>query len=120
MMLACIPLFAFVLKLLYLFRRTLYIDHLIYALHIHSFAYTATLVIWGIAYGLSNAAPVFRSLALALLLPTAVIQIFLSIRKVYRQGWIASVLKFFVGGFVYLFVLLLALAATVFVTIILP
>ncbi len=41
MMLCCIPLFAFVLKVLYVRRRIFYIDHLIYALHIHSFFYTA-------------------------------------------------------------------------------
>src|SRR4029077_4096310 len=39
MMLCCIPLFAFVLKTLYLRRRLFYIDHLIYALHIHTFFY---------------------------------------------------------------------------------
>src|SRR5262249_2230484 len=39
MMLCCIPLFAFVLKILYVRRRIFYIDHLIYALHIHSFFY---------------------------------------------------------------------------------
>jgi len=33
MMLCCIPLFACVLKLLYIRRRLFYIDHLIYALH---------------------------------------------------------------------------------------
>ena len=37
MMLCCIPLFAFVLKVLYIRRRLFYIDHLIYALHIHTF-----------------------------------------------------------------------------------
>src|SRR5262249_10158348 len=37
MMLCCIPLFALVLKILYIRRRLFYIDHLIYALHIHSF-----------------------------------------------------------------------------------
>src|SRR5205814_5143365 len=36
MMLCCIPLFALVLKLLYIRGRIFYIDHLIYALHIHS------------------------------------------------------------------------------------
>src|SRR5206468_2670540 len=41
MMLCCIPLFAFVLKILYLRRHIFYIDHLIYALHIHTFAYTS-------------------------------------------------------------------------------
>src|SRR5438093_5277320 len=39
MMLCCIPLFAFVLKILYIRRHIFYIDHLIYALHIHTFVY---------------------------------------------------------------------------------
>src|SRR5205807_7783133 len=45
MMLCCIPLFAFVLKVLYLRRHILYIDHLIYALHIHTFAYVGIMLI---------------------------------------------------------------------------
>jgi hypothetical protein len=48
------------------------------------------------------------------------VQIILSIRRVYRQGWFFSIFKFFVGGFVYLFVLCLALAATFFITLALP
>jgi len=45
MMLCCIPLFAFVLKVLYLRRHIFYIDHLIYALHIHTFFYTGVMLI---------------------------------------------------------------------------
>src|SRR5207253_7069115 len=45
MMLCCIPLFAFVLKVLYVRKRIFYIDHLVYALHIHSFAYLAIMSI---------------------------------------------------------------------------
>jgi hypothetical protein len=40
MMLCCIPLFAFVLKILYTRRHIFYIYHMVYALHIHTFAYT--------------------------------------------------------------------------------
>jgi Protein of unknown function (DUF3667) len=120
MMLASIPLFAFVLKMLYIFRHKFYIDHLIYALHIHSFAYLATLVIWGIGLGLSRVYPPLLPLVLFLLIPTVVIQIFLSIRKVYLQGWIATFFKFGLGAFAYFFVLLLALAATFFVTLVAP
>jgi hypothetical protein len=47
-------------------------------------------------------------------------QIFLSIRRVYRQGWFFSTFKFFAGGFVYLIVLFMALAATFFITLALP
>jgi hypothetical protein len=49
-----------------------------------------------------------------------VTQIFLSIRFVYRQGWFFSIFKFLFGGFVYLIVLVVALAATFFVTLLLP
>src|SRR6266700_2847058 len=45
MMLCCIPLFAFVLKILYIRRGIFYIDHLIYALHIHTFFYAGIMLI---------------------------------------------------------------------------
>ena len=48
------------------------------------------------------------------------VQIFLSIRRVYRQGWFFSVFKFFLGGLVYLVVLFVALAATFLITLALP
>jgi hypothetical protein len=120
MMLGCIPVFAFVLKTLYFFRRILYIDHLIYALHIHSFAYLVSLVITGTALGLNRVAPGLTSLVLFLLITTAVVQVFLSIRRVYRQGWIMTLFKFFLGALAYSVVILLALGATTFVTIALP
>src|SRR5213595_3620720 len=54
MVLCCIPLFAFVLKILYVRRKVFYIDHLIYALHIHSFAYLATILIILVTIGLND------------------------------------------------------------------
>jgi hypothetical protein len=121
MMLCCIPLFALVLKVLYIRRRIFYIDHLIYALHIHSFFYTGIMLIVFITMGLNRIAPgAIAGWIIALLWIAFVIQIFLSIRYVYRQGWFISVLKFFTGGFAYLIVLFLALAATFFITLAIP
>jgi hypothetical protein len=62
----------------------------------------------------------FAGWIIALLWIAFGMQIFLSIRRVYRQGWLMSVFKFLFGGFVYLIVLVLALAVTFFVTIALP
>jgi hypothetical protein len=121
MMLCCIPLFAFVLKILYVRRHILYIDHLIYALHIHTFAYTGIMLIVLATIGLDRVTP--DSIAgwlIALLWIAFVTQILLSIRYVYRQGWFFSVFKFLFGGFVYLMVLVFALAATFFATLALP
>jgi hypothetical protein len=121
MMLACIPLFAFVLKILYLRRRIYYIDHLVYALHIHTFAYLALMLIILATIGLNRATPgPLAGWTIALLWCAFAVQIFLSIRRVYRQGWFMSVLKFFFGGFAYLMVLSVALAVTFFVTLVLP
>jgi len=121
MMLCCIPLFAFVLKVLYIRRHIFYIDHLIYALHIHTFLYTGVMLIVLATMGLNRIAPpALAGWIIALLWILFVVQIFLSIRRVYRQGWFMSTLKFFVGSFVYLIVLFLALAATFFITLALP
>jgi hypothetical protein len=121
MMLCCIPLFAFVLKVLYIRRRLFYIDHLIYALHIHTFFYAGIMLIVLVTIGLNRFAPgAIAGWLIALLWIAFVTQIFLSIRYVYRQGWFISIFKFFFGGFVYLMVLLFALAITFFATLVLP
>jgi hypothetical protein len=118
MMLCCIPLFALVLKVLYIRRRLFYIDHLIYALHIHTFFYAGTMLIVLGTIGLNRLVPgAIAGWLIALLWIAFVIQIFLSIRYVYRQGWFFSVFKFLFGGFVYLIVLVCALAVTFFLTI---
>ena len=121
MMLCCIPLFALVLKVLYLRKRVFYIDHLIYALHIHSFAYLAIIFIVLITIGLNRViSGTLAGWIIAALWVSFATQIFLSIRRVYRQGWFFTVFKFFLGGFAYLIVLGAALAITFFITIALP
>ena len=121
MMLCCIPLFALVLKVLYIRRRLFYIDHLIYALHIHTFFYAAVMLIVLATIGLNRFAPgAVAGWLIAFLWIAFVTQIFLSIRYVYRQGWFFSIFKFLFGGFVYLIVLVIALAITFFATVVLP
>ena len=121
MMLCCIPLFALVLKVLYVRRRIFYIDHLIYALHIHTFFYVGIMLIVLATIGLNRVAPgPIAAWIIALLWIAFVVQIFLSIRRVYRQGWFISIFKFLFGGFVYFIVLVAALVATFFATLLMP
>ena len=119
MMLCCIPLFAFVLKILYIRRRIFYIDHLVYALHIHTFAYAGIMLIVFATIGLHRLAPSWTGWTAVLWIVFAG-QIFLSIRRVYRQGWFFSVVKFVFGGVAYLVVLSVALFVTFLVTLALP
>jgi hypothetical protein len=120
MMLCCIPLFAVVLKALYVRRRRYYVEHLVYALHIHSFVYLAAVVITLIAFGLGQWSNTARALVMTLLYIAVAVQVFRSILRVYDQGWLKSSVKFVVGGFVYFVILVLAVTVTAVVTILLP
>jgi hypothetical protein len=120
MMLCCIPLFAFILKALYIRQRRYYVEHLVYALHVHSFLYVAVIITSLLAMGAKQTVPVLSGWIIGLMSCAIVVQIFLSIRRVYRQGWFFTMVKFFLGGFVYFIILALAVAATTFVTLLLP
>ncbi len=120
MMLCCVPIFALVLKLLYIRKRRYYVEHLIYALHIHSFAYIATVVITLIGLGLAREISGYEPLFAIPLSLLAVGMIFTSIRRVYQQGWFFSTFKFLLGGFVYLVVLAIGIGVTALATLLLP
>ena len=120
MMLACVPLFAFVLQALYIRHGRYYVEHLVYALHIHTFVYVAVVVITVIGMGTMRVLPAVQPFLVFILSVAAAVQVFLSIRRVYKQGWIKTTLKFAVGGFVYLTVLSVAVAITAFITLIMP
>jgi hypothetical protein len=48
------------------------------------------------------------------------VQIVLSIRRVYGQGWFLTTFKFLLGGLVYFVILIIGVAATAFITLLLP
>ena len=120
MMLCCVPLFAFVLKLLYLRQRRYYVEHLVYALHIHTFAYLAVVVIGLIGMGAQRTIPSVQPIIVFVLSIIAIVQVFLSIRRVYRQSWFMTTFKFVLGSSVYFFVLVLGVTVTAFITLIMP
>ena len=120
MMLACVPLFAFVLKALYIRQGRYYVEHLVYALHIHTFVYVAVVVITLVSMGAMRVLPAIQPLLVFVLSVAAAVLVFVSIRRVYKQGWIKTTLKFAVGGVVYVFVLSIGVAITAFITLIMP
>jgi hypothetical protein len=120
MMLCCIPLFAFVLKILYIRKQRYYVEHLVHALHIHTFLYVAVVITSLAAMGATRTAPALHGLVVGLMSCAILIQIFRSIRHVYKQGWFFTTVKFLFGGFVYFLILFLAVIATTLVTLLLP
>lgn len=117
MMLCCVPLFAFVLKVLYFRKRRYYVEHLVYALHIHTLAYVGVVVTTLVAMALARWSETARTLICTFLGILLFMQIFISIRRVYGQGWFFTAMKFFLGGVAYLVILVTAVAATAFITL---
>ena len=120
MMLCCIPLFAFVLKILYFTKKRFYVEHLVYALHIHTFLYVGVIVTALLTMAANRWLPGLSGLIVGLLSCAIFVQIFLSVRRVYGQGWFLSAVKFVLGGIVYFVILIVGVAATAFITLLLP
>jgi hypothetical protein len=115
-MFVLIPVFAILLKLFYVFRRRLYMEHLIVALHSHAFLFLSLLLItmtgmlstwlrphaaWtGHVLGLLQG-------ALMLWIP---IYLLIMQKRIYRQGWPMTVLKFWFVGWCYFWLLMIALS----------
>ncbi len=118
-----LPLFALLLKVFYVFKRRLYMEHLIVALHSHSFICLSLLVGIGMSYALGAAREIGILRALFGFLFACVwiwlpIYLFLMQKRVYRQGWIMTTLKFGMIGVCYLFLLTFGMLATILVSLI--
>ncbi len=120
MMLCCIPLFAFILKILYVRKGRFYVEHLVYALHIHTFLYVSVIITVLAVMAANRTVPALSGWITALMVCAIVVQIFLSIRRVYKQNWFMTLVKFFFGGLAYCVILVFAVGATAIVTLMLP
>lgn len=112
MMFIMLPVFALILKLLYIRRKTLYINHLVHSLHIHSFSF--------LIYGLTVAISIWIFDSdwielIALLLVT--IYSYISFRTVYNQGHKKTLIKFLLTGTVYSIVMFFAFLIEVFISV---
>lgn len=102
-----LPLFALMLKLAYLFRRRLYMEHLMVALHSHAFMCLALLLLFVVMGVKDLAAPAGAAARLGFNLAEAAIWIWMPVylllmqKRVYAQGWPMTVLKFGVIGVLY-------------------
>ncbi|MFT3790820.1 MAG: DUF3667 domain-containing protein [Rudaea sp.] len=101
------PLFALLLKIFYIFKRRLYMEHFIVALHSHAFIFQSLflLVLAGMAkiQAQKSAAWLVPPLNLALFLMGwwLPIYLFLMQKKVYKQGWVMTTLKYGLIGTCY-------------------
>ncbi len=114
-MFVLIPVFAVLLKLFYVFRRRLYMEHLIVALHSHAFMFLSLLLITVVGMLSTWLRPhaAWTGYVLgwiqALLMLWVPTYLLLMQKHVYRQGWPMTLLKFWFVGWCYFWLLLVAL-----------
>lgn len=114
-MIVLVPLFALLLKGVYLFRRRLYMEHLVVALHSHAFLFLCLLLgvgahllsAWLTPHAAWLGGPL-RALQWGLWL-WAPIYLLIMQKRVYAQGWPMTVLKYAVVGWCYAWLLGMAL-----------
>ena len=109
------PLFAVLLKVVYIFKRRLYMEHLMVALHSHAFIFMSLLLLallallrgWvvGTAPGAEWIVNLLRDAAWIWLF----VYLFLMQKRVYRQGWIMTTIKFSVVGICYTVIITIGL-----------
>lgn len=104
-----LPVFALMLKVLYLGSGRYYVEHFIFALHVHAFAFlifTAMMLIQ-------------RTSVPNLLWIWPVLYLPLAMRRVYNQNWFITLVKAFVLGVGYWIVVLVAIIATLMIAFLL-
>jgi hypothetical protein len=104
-----LPVFALLLKLLYIRRDRFYAEHVVFALHVHAFFFLMFLIILLLPW---------RRVDMVLVL-WMVAYVWLAMRRVYRQGWFRTTVKWWTLGWCYFFVLSFGLAALMFSTLML-
>ncbi|HST28002.1 MAG TPA: DUF3667 domain-containing protein [Rudaea sp.] len=111
------PLFALLLKIFYIFKRRLYMEHLIVALHSHAFVFLSLLLfaLVGFAHAAALTGAPWLAPILGLLLTVMAwwipIYLFVMQKKVYGQGWFFTTVKFGAIGICYTIMISMGIAA---------
>jgi hypothetical protein len=119
-----VPVFALMLKLAYVFKRRLYLEHLVVALYSHVFLLMALAVVFLLFALAAWVQPhvgwlgVCVYVAIGILLAWVPIYLLLMQKRVYGQGWLMTLLKYSVIGFAYVYLLGFAAGAMILVTLV--
>lgn len=111
-----VPVFALLLKLAYVFKRRLYMEHLVVALHSHAFISLSLLLVFALM-GLQQLAVADSLLenlmgwGIGLLCAWIPVYLLLMQKRVYAQGWPMTLFKYSVLGIIYMVLLAFGIAA---------
>ncbi|MDG1750471.1 MAG: DUF3667 domain-containing protein [Thalassotalea sp.] len=116
LMFILLPLFAALLKIMFIFSRRLYLEHLTVALHSHSFIFLSILLVeiigfakqYTTSYQLINDIAEFLEVAIVIWIP---IYLFIMQKRVYKQGMLLTTIKYSFIGLSY--ILMISITGTI-------
>ncbi len=109
MMFVLLPVFAGVMKLIYWRRKRFYVEHFVFALHVHAFVF--------LTFAVSLASP--RDEVGGILMLWVMLYIYLAMKRFYGQGWFRTGVKYVLLGMLYNLILGAAFAVTLLLSLLL-
>ena len=113
MMFFLLPFFALILKLFYVRRKRLYIEHITFTLHIHTFLFFILILVLLIDYFWPN------NWVFTLVTYIVLIYFLLAFKNYYQQKWIKTIFKMFILAFTYTFTFLFFFIGTILISFLL-
>lgn len=118
LMFIMLPIFALILKLLYIRRNILYVNHIMHAVHLHSFAYIIyglSLIVIMLSDGESSLGDWAGGIGFTLVTTYG----YYSFKRVYGQGWFKTITKFILLGWIYSWFLFIGIMAELVISFLL-
>lgn len=109
MMFAMLPIFALLLKFLYVRRGRYYVEHFIFSLHFHAFVFLLLTVYMGLEY-VPGVAGSGLGVAVA---GWMLLYLFIAMKTVYGQPFLKTAVKYFTLLWCYFFTLVISFLVTV-------
>lgn len=100
-----LPVFALLLKLVFVFKRRLYMEHLMVAVHSHTFIYMGILVMLGLSFAAEHWPAAWINpwwTLMGLAIAWIPLNLFLTQKRVYRQGWWSALIAYLTISTLYL------------------
>lgn len=96
-----LPFYAFLLKLLYIRSKRFYVEHFIFSLHGHAFAFSLFVVLMLAALVPGEGMDQWMGLLIGVSLLWLMIYYWVALKRVYQQGWFRTTVKWLLLGNLY-------------------
>jgi hypothetical protein len=119
MMFLLLPVFALLLKVLYVRSGRYYVEHLIYSLHLHCqvFLVLGSLLAWVLVLDMFERQPEVPGPLVAAFWTWFVLYPWFAMRRVYGQGWFKTTAKYLLLGVSYVVLLAIGLVGAILLTL---